>query len=61
MNQEAHETIGHLLNQTAQGKWIPFFGINQESWQHDYSTWSNYFYPAQTLQGREKYYWTIIT
>lgn len=50
-----------LLSKVSQGKLIPFFGIAKESWEFDYNTWDNYFFPANVLEGREKYYWTVIT
>lgn len=40
---------------------IPFFGINKEAWQVDACIWGNYFYYANTITGREKYYYAIIS
>lgn len=41
-------------------KKIPFFGVGIEPWQIDTNLLPNYFYPANKLDGREKYFWTII-
>lgn len=39
---------------------IPFFGVGKENWDFEPSTWSNYFYPPEIIEGREKYYWAAI-
>lgn len=60
LNDDAITTVGDLLNKLSQGQSIPFFGIGKESWHIKHTDWYKYFYPSNTLVGREKYYWTII-
>lgn len=60
LNDEAPKTMMALLSQVAKGEKIPFFGIGKESWELGYEEWEPYFYPANVLQGREKYYWTVV-
>jgi CheY-like chemotaxis protein len=43
-----------------ENKKIPFFGIGKEAWQMDASEWRHYFYPAEIVKGRERYYWTTL-
>lgn len=49
------------LDSVKQRKKIPFFGVSKESWQFEATEWANYLHPHQTLEGREKYYWTVIS
>jgi len=58
LNDDAIEKIEDILLKVAQGEMIPFFGIGKEHWEFNYDDWNNYFYPANIIQGREKYYWT---
>jgi CheY-like chemotaxis protein len=39
---------------------IPFFGINEEPWNFEFQKWDNFFHPIQILDGRERYYWTVV-
>lgn len=57
---EEAEEINDLVSQLLSGQVIPFFGVGREPWEFEYADWNKYFYPAQVLQGREKYYWTTI-
>lgn len=41
-------------------KMVPFFGIGKEAWQVETNSWSKNLYPANTLDGREKYFWTVV-
>lgn len=57
------ESVGEaakLVAGVASGKLIPFFGASKEAWQVAESEWPPHFYPAQELQGREKYFWTVV-
>ncbi len=61
LNDEISDKVGPLLNRLAMGEIIPFFGIGKECWEFDFNNWGQFFYPANTIQGRENYYWTAIT
>jgi len=37
-----------------------FFGIGKDPWEFSSADWHKYFYPADIIQDREKYYWSII-
>jgi len=39
---------------------IPFFGLKKESWNYEFHKWGNYFYLPKILDGRERYYWTVV-
>ena len=45
------------LNDIVARRKIPFFGIDRESWKVDVEHWKSYFLEANTLNGRENYYW----
>lgn len=60
LNDEVPIESKSLVDQVAEGKLLPFFGVGKESWEFDYTEWQKYFYPANVLQGKEKYYWTVI-
>jgi len=59
-NDDALDRIGDLINKLSRKESIPFFGIDKEFWQFPYEDWHKYFYPANILEGREKYYWASI-
>lgn len=59
-NDELVDIVNPLLTSMSEGKIIPFFGHDKESWEIDLNEWGNYFYPAEVLEGREKYYWTVV-
>lgn len=40
---------------------IPFFGIGKEMWGPQTISWSDYFYNPDILEGREKYYWALVS
>ncbi len=40
---------------------VPFFGIGKEAWDLEVKFWANCFYKPSILNGREKYYWTLIS
>ncbi len=52
--------IEQYLEQITRRDAIPFFGIGVDSWDIEPDSWGKYFHTAQTLQGREKYYWSVI-
>lgn len=60
LNDELIDEIGMLLNELSEEKSIPFFGIGKESWDVDLDQWQNHFYPANVLEGRERYYWAVV-
>lgn len=60
LNEDASNVVGDLLSELSQGRTIPFFGINKESWDFSHTDWYKYFYPSNILVGRENYYWTTI-
>lgn len=39
---------------------IPFFGLGKEAWHLDTAEWKHCFYDAESLEGREKYYWAEV-
>ncbi|MCE3237390.1 MAG: hypothetical protein K0R24_371 [Gammaproteobacteria bacterium] len=43
-----------------ENKKIPFFGVGKEAWQIEASEWRHCFYPSETVEGRERYYWTTL-
>jgi len=61
LHDEAIDEVGSLLSQVEKGLLIPFFGESQDSWTVDLSDWDKYFYPAQTLKGKQNYYWTVVS
>lgn len=61
LNDDAFDKIGDILKEVKEGRLIPFFGINKESWEYSFSEWKNYFYPAQIFKGRNNYYWSVIS
>lgn len=60
LSDELSEEAKPLLNALANGKLIPFFGAEKEFWDIDVKDWDRYFYPANVIEGREKYYWTVV-
>lgn len=40
---------------------IPFFGIGRECWEFQVDEWHQHFYSAETLDGRERYYYAFLT
>lgn len=60
LNDDMLDTEGDLLLQVAAGKSIPFFGIGKECWDYSYNEWKPFFYTAKVIEGREKYYWTVV-
>ena len=60
LNDELTDKVGYLLDEMASGKRIPFFGLGKESWDVDVGAWGDYFYPAQVIEGRERYYWAVV-
>lgn len=59
-NDELVDIVNPLLTSMLEGKIIPFFGHDKESWEIELSEWKNYFHPSQILEGRERYYWTVV-
>lgn len=60
LHDEAPAETVTLLKSFEQGLTVPFFGVDVESWDIPHSEWEQYFYPAEILQGREVYYWTVV-
>jgi CheY-like chemotaxis protein len=60
LNDDCGDKVGHLLNGVSEGKLIPFFGVGKECWEIELQEWSQHFYPANILLGRERYAWTVI-
>lgn len=52
-----NELPADVIAAVKQRKQIPFFGLGKEAWNIPSPEWSNYFYPAHCLQGRERYFW----
>lgn len=61
LHDDAPSDTAKLLNAFEQGQSIPFFGVDVESWDIPHDAWEQHFYPAQILQGREVYYWAVIS
>lgn len=61
LHDDAFDKVGNFLHVVSKGKCIPFFGVDRESWEFNFDEWKHYFYPSQMMQGREKYYWTIVS
>lgn len=40
---------------------IPFFGIGTEASEYGVDTWHQYLHTPAVLEGRERYYWVVIT
>jgi CheY-like chemotaxis protein len=59
-NDDGLDKVGDILDRISAGKLIPFFGIDKEYWEFSYEDWHKYLYPANIIEGREKYYWTTI-
>lgn len=57
---EVSPEIQMLLEDIKNRQKIPFFGVGQSPWQEELTQWTKYFYPAQVLEGREPYYWTVV-
>ncbi len=60
LNDELLEEAGQLLTDVARGKLIPFFGVGKESWDIDVKEWGEYFFSAQVIEGRGRYYWAVV-
>lgn len=60
LNDDVTNEAAELLLELSKGNFLPFFGIERESWHFSYDVWHRHFYPASVIDGREKYYWTII-
>lgn len=58
--EDLPDSFGKLKFDISEGKLIPFFGIGKECWQFNHSEWEKYLYAANTIQGREKYFWSIV-
>lgn len=59
LNDEETEAAHHLTR-IADRSVIPFFGIGVDSWNVEVKDWDNYLHAAQTIPGREKYYWCVV-
>ncbi len=57
---EDNSDVIEFLTDVKLRKKIPFFGEDKESWDVKPSEWTGYFHVPQMLNGREKYYWTVI-
>src|SRR5579872_2627138 len=55
LNSEIPAHLESIISQVSEGKLIPFFGNGKESWEYPYNEWSQYFFSAETLKGREQY------
>jgi len=40
---------------------IPFFGVGKAMWGPEAVSWRDYFYTPKILEGREKYYWILVS
>jgi len=60
LNTDAPIQLNQILAQVERGELIPFFGIEKESSDFHYHDWHKFFYNANILVGREKYYWTSL-
>lgn len=40
---------------------IPFFGVGEEIWGSDIMHWEKCFYTPQVLNGRDTYYWALVS
>ncbi len=60
LNDDAFDKVGNLLLKVSRGEEIPFFGIGKEHWEYNYDKWEQYFHPSKVINGKEKYYWTMI-
>lgn len=63
LNDNEAETeieVDQFIKSVTQREKIPFFGIGKECWQFEPHSWHNYFYQPNILDGRERYYWTVI-
>lgn len=57
---ESTGEIAQIVDDVLGGKLIPFFGADKEPWQVSYDEWAPHFYPAQLLQGKQRYHWAIV-
>jgi CheY-like chemotaxis protein len=53
--------VSGFVDAVNQRKKIPFFGFKSESWHYESNQWSNHFYSPNLLNGREKYYWAVVS
>ncbi len=49
----------HIQSVTQRNK-IPFFGIKKESWNCEFDQWVDHLHDPSILDGRERYYWSIL-
>ncbi len=59
MYEDSREALT-LLSSIKTGARIPYFGEQKEGWEVDIKEWEKYLYVPTILQGREKYYWTVL-
>jgi CheY-like chemotaxis protein len=60
LNDDAPEEMQSLLRKLTTENMVPFFGHGKESWEISLDKWKNYFFPAKTIEGRDKYYWIVL-
>ncbi len=60
MHEDNNEASA-LLTIIKSKKKIPFFGEDKESWDIDIKDWEKYLYVPTILEGREKYYWGVLS
>lgn len=58
---QEEDNVDLLLKEVESRKKIPFFGFGKEAWQFESNQWEPHFYPCETFQGRELYYWHVIS
>lgn len=59
LNDDEDEAAHHLARITDRSV-VPFFGVGINSWDVEPHHWHKHLHTAQELQGREKYYWSVV-
>jgi CheY-like chemotaxis protein len=50
----------NILDSIKLKRWLPFLGIGKDLWQSHDIDWEKHLYPANILEGRERYFWFIV-
>lgn len=58
--KEITSQIPELFHDLCTYQKIPFFGVGRSPWEEEICSWEKYFHPSNTLEGKEKYFWTVI-
>jgi hypothetical protein len=55
-----NQAPARLIKQLQEGEKLPYFWQNDAYYSFEWKEWEKYLYPAQKIQGKEVYYYTLL-